>query len=505
MLPHVLMFFVGFCLMAVEVVAGRLVAPYLGVSVYTWTSVIGAVLLGMIIGNILGGILADRRSGKAFLGASFAAAGVSVLLVHYLALVIGTNFDAVSAPLWFKSIVFSLLCFFPVACMLSGLGPQLTKMAMHNTEKAGRVFGNLGAWNAVGSILGTSLAGFVFIEWIGTRSLLALIALALCLVGCAIAWPVPIWKNRLALATSLFFIGDLFMPPMCAKETQYYCIRVDRRDAEQGVSSSYILRLDHLIHSYVYPTNPERVGYGYEQVYTNLIGMRYADTDQFSTMFIGGGGYSLPRYLEHFYPNADVRVIEIDPGVTAANHSLLELSPTTAIVSVNVDARRYITENDSKADLVFGDAFNDFSVPYHLTTVEFHRLLKSRMNDDGVYALNIIDDARYGMFLASMVRTLQSVWSNVYVAPQASEILPGRNTIVLLASDVPIDETAWYADRTGRPFTLNSSSPEDRAKTLHLISADTMRGFLDAHPARALTDDFAPTERYLAPVFRDAY
>jgi len=253
------------------------------------------------------------------------------------------------------------------------------------------------------------------------------------------------------------------------------------------------------------PDDPGNLGYGYEQVYARLLVMKHTSGDTFKTFFIGGGGYVLPRYLEAYYPNAAVRVAEVDPGVTKINYEKLGLNPETKIQSVNLDARQDLEKGGGPYDLVFGDAFNDFSVPFHLTTVEFHQLLKSRMSEKGVYALNIIDDRRYGAFLASMVRTLRTVWKNVYIAPQAEQLEDGRNTIVLIATDEPLDQEAWNKaipfSHGKKTLTLDSGSD----MTSVILSPEKVDAFLAEHAEPALTDAFVPVERYLAPVFRDAY
>ena len=74
-----------------------------------------------------------------------------------------------------------------------------------------------------------------------------------------------------------------------------------------------------------------------------------------------------------------------------------------------------ICPDSKRFDLIFGDAFNDLSVPYHLTTVEFAKRLKQHMTPDGAYLMNIIDDWRYALFLGSMVNTLQKVFKHTYV------------------------------------------------------------------------------------------
>lgn len=505
LIPYFIAFAVSACLMAIEIVAGRVLAPYLGVSIYSWTSVIGSILLGVTLGNYAGGVFADKQPTKKFLGMNIIVAGFATLLIGFLAPIFGNLLTIWNVPLGAKTIFFCLIVFFPSAFLLAMVSPQLAKGHLRDLAATGRTVGGFGAWGAAGSIFGTLLFGFVLISLMGTRSLLSGVALFLVAMGAYIAWPIRSRRFSLAGMVSIpFFIGGFLIPGGCNMETNYYCIRIT--DKMSAFGKSYTLRLDHLVHSYVTPSSPDHLGYGYEQVYTNLVAMRHQATDSFSSFFVGGGGYAMPRYLEKYYPSSDIVVAEIDPGVTEANHRFMELANATRIQTQNGDARLSLAQmkDEKKFEFVFGDAFNDFSVPFHLTTVEFHRLLKSRMTPDGVYALNIIDDARYGHFLAAMVRTLRTVWTHVYVAPQNTEIAQGRNTIILMATDSAIDMAAWYA---ATPLVSAGTTVDEkiRAQAINIIPDEKVDAFLAGHPDPALTDDFVPTDRYLAPVFTDAY
>lgn len=496
----------GFVLMALEVVAARALAPHLGVSVFTWTGIIGAILIGITLGNMVGGILADREHTREQLGRAIVWAGVAVLATTCLVEVGGPIFTTVGLPIAMRTTLFALIAFLPPALMLAVISPQLVKAATSDTQGVGSVVGILSAWNTLGGLVGALASGFFLISWMGTRTLLTSLAALLVVVGIVYLWPHRPWNRRQSILIILLFLMQFFLPRACFLETRYYCIRIINDVGFMAENPSYLLRLDHLVHSYVHPRHPETLGYGYEQVYAHLIATRHKQDEAFSSLFIGGGGYVLPRYLEARYPKAMSVVAEIDPQVTETNHLRFGLSRETKIETDNLDARMYLSRlaQGKSFEFVFGDAFNDFSVPYHLTTLEFHRLLKSRMSADGVYALNIIDDARYGQFLSSMVRTLQAVWSHVYVAPGAATFAPGRNTIVLIATDKEIDPIAWQS--TMSPAAKEAQmSAEEYARLTQLISQELVKAFLIGHPVPALTDAFAPTDRYLAPVFSDAY
>ncbi len=499
-----IVFLASFCLMLVQIVSGRAMAPYVGVSVYVWTGVIGTTLLGIIFGYTAGGLLADTNGNKKTLGISLALAGLAALASNYILIILGERMGFGSMPLIARVIVMSFCAFFPVAFFLSTITPEVVKQVLSDLTQTGGTVGTLSAWSAVGNILGTLAGGYVLISLIGTKGVLTAVSILLLVLGLWVARGERLWRNKLSVVAGLFLLGAFIVPSTCQMETNYFCIRILDSQNEEG-SLTHTLRLDHLVHSYVNPSNPLDLGYEYEQVYANLITSRYTTSSAFTAYFIGGGGYVLPRYLESVYPESTSIVAEIDPGVTEANHQFMELSRDTRIVSANEDARMHLARGgDEPYDLVFGDAFNDFSVPYHLTTVEFHRMLKSRMSEDGVYAMNIIDDVRYGDFLAAMIRTLREVWTHVYVAPQSHTIQPGRNTIVLLATDEPIDQDVWYS--TISPASVAKDlSEESRRTAVHLIDPTEIEELLDRKRAPALTDDYVPTDRYLAPVFTDAY
>ena len=498
-------FFSGFCLMLVQLVSGRALAPYVGTSIYTWTNIIATTLFAIVIGYYLGGLLADKKSGRFTLGATLAAGGAAAVLSTYLLIMSDQFFGMANLHIATRSLFYAFGAFFPVALLLAAVMPQAVKLELVDLAHTGRTVGSLSFWNSLGSIAGTAVGGFVLIQAVGTKHALFLIAVSLMLLGIIVAKSTKLWKSPLGFLAGLVLIGDLFLPSGCVKETNYYCIRILKDSTTVPGETRLILRLDHLVHSYVLPDDPGNLGYGYEQVYARLLVMKHTSGDTFKTFFIGGGGYVLPRYLEAYYPNAAVRVAEVDPGVTKINYEKLGLNPETKIQSVNLDARQDLEKGGGPYDLVFGDAFNDFSVPFHLTTVEFHQLLKSRMSEKGVYALNIIDDRRYGAFLASMVRTLRTVWKNVYIAPQAEQLEDGRNTIVLIATDEPLDQEAWNKaipfSHGKKTLTLDSGSD----MTSVILSPEKVDAFLAEHAEPALTDAFVPVERYLAPVFRDAY
>src|ERR1051326_4281210 len=78
---YLVVFVASCCTLILELVAGRILAPFIGVSLYTWTSIIGVVLAGISLGNYLGGRVADRWPQRRTLGFLLAAGGLASLAI----------------------------------------------------------------------------------------------------------------------------------------------------------------------------------------------------------------------------------------------------------------------------------------------------------------------------------------------------------------------------------------------------------------------------------------
>ena len=170
-------------------------------------------------------------------------------------------------------------------------------------------------------------------------------------------------------------------------------------------------------------------------------------------LYLGGGGYTLPRHIEATFPNASQEVIEIDPGVTRTVYEQLGVDPaTTRVVTYNVDGRLMVNQLEAERlgqyDLIIGDAFNDLSIPYHLTTREFDLDLKRVLKEDGYYLALVIDKLQGGKFITAYVETVRSVWPYVYVLADSpaweSNI---ASTYVVAAGNVPLEEAQLRGQR----------------------------------------------------------
>ncbi len=497
--PAAIVFVSNTCIMVLELVAGRLIAPHVGVSLYTWTSVIGMVLAGISLGNYLGGWVADRWASPRLLGGIFLLGGLSsfgILAAERL----GDHLPP--WPIVFQILALTAALFFVPSMVLGAVSPVVAKLAVRDLKRTGSTLGTIYAAGTVGSIVGTFATGFVLIAWFGTHAIVWGVASVLLALGAILVVSGSSRRRQgLGVAAALLTVAAICgftasrgaWNSTCTQETSYYCIKV-HQDERHGVPV-LVLVLDRLVHSYVSVADPTNLIYDYERVFAEATEYLARRHERLSALFIGGGGYTFPRYMEAVYPGSRLDVVEIDPGVTEIAYDRLGLRRDSTIVSYNEDARMFLARPPERAySLIMGDAFNDFSVPYHLTTKEFNDLVRQWLAPDGIYMVNLIDGARHD-FLRAYLYTLRQTFRHVYVVPTSENWYTSpRLTYVLFACDTPLDVAALKSMDVGAG---------GRFFAAWALSSQEVEGLLAEATPVLLTDDYAPVDQMLAPVIRN--
>lgn len=487
------------CALVMEIVAGRLIAPYVGMSLYTWTAIIAVVLAGLSVGHWIGGVLAGpdigAREGGRRVAWALALAAVStlaslVLLRAVSSLLIGSGLTLILVIVLLTGTVFFLPSLF-----VGAVSPILTKLAIDAGPLGpGRIIGRMYAFGALGSIVGTLAAGYVFISWIGATGTVITVAAVYAVLAMAFfahtrAAVVPLMV--LAVAASGFYgwgtQKNAFQSP-CRIESDYFCIRIADYSGESGRASALMI-LDHLVHSINDRDDPRVLYSPYIHFVDEVTKHRLGPRSKIDAFFIGGGGYSLPRAWAVDYPEANMMVAEIDPAVTAAarTHMWLTLADS-GIVIVHQDARPALQAlpRGPTFDVVLGDAFHDIAVPTHLVTREFHGEVAARLKPRGIYAVNVVDDGRDLNFLASLVKTLRADFDIVEVWKSLDErLISGRTNFTVIASRQPTP--------VGR---LSSARGIERIWTRW--PEEDLRRLATASRVPLLTDDFSPVDRLMS-------
>ncbi len=490
---YLIVFLASFCGMALELTASRVLAEALGVSLFTWTGVIGVMLAGTAIGNLLGGMLADwvarpetGLSPRVSLASTLILAGAVVVIVFVAKAILVRFIDYQKWEPILQVMGWTFSLFFLPMLMLGLVSPQVIRLAVPDVSHVGRVAGRVYAWSTAGAIAGTFVTGYVLLSALGMYYTLLAASLALTLTSLLV---VNVWADARESAKGSATAGSgvllyLFAIAMGAAvgglilvnrhdgddvvavvESNYYTIKVSRLDDEadepddmrERLKRRRALNLDHLLHSVVDLGDPTFLFYTHEHMQMEFLRLARQSNAQPKTLVIGGGGYTFPRYVMETMPEAKVDVVEIDPKVTQVARQYLGLKEYPNLRAIHMDGRQFVSEKAAPGsyDLVVQDAVNDLSVPAHLMTKEYNDAVKAVLRPGSAYLLTIIDSVSDGKLWKAAMATLKESFAHVVLLTDAAGTSwrSGRHVYVIYASDTPLSLERLRRAQPEEPLT----------------------------------------------------
>lgn len=470
-----LVFFTSAAVLVLEILAQRLLAPYLGISLEVITGVIGVILAGIAVGAWAGGRLADRIDPARLLGPILVLGGLTGLAAPLVVDLIGPAVGTTNPV----SIVFlTTLGFFAPAAVLSAVPPVVVKLRLATLAETGTVVGSYSAIGTAGGIFGTFATGFFLIAAFPTRPIVIAVGGLLILVG------VTIWHASIPARLGASVVGGALVTALalfggpCDYETTYSCADVV---VDPNRPTGRTLILDQVSNSYVDLADPTHLEFRYARVIEDVIDATFPD-GAIDAVSVGGGGFTFDSYLKATRPGSRNMTLEIDRLLIDIGHLELGLAEDAQVVID--DARRSLDEvPEGWADLIIGDAFSGLSVPWHLTTVEFIEEIASRLRTGGIYTMNVID---YGDldFVRSELASLREVFDHVAVFAPATYLAgeAGGNFVLVASSTaIPVEDiSAGIAARGGSEAAA---------------AGETLTNFIGE--ARPLTDDYAPVDQMI--------
>ena len=466
----------GAAILVVETLAVRLVAPYVGLTLESTTAVIGVALAGIAVGAALGGRWADVLPPRRVAAGALAVGGLGVLAVRPLVRLLGP----VLGPGPVAAILLVAASTLVSVTALAMVTPAVTRARITGLEGSGSVIGELSAAGTIGSLAGTFLTGFVLVTFLPVTAILLVTAVACLLLALAVAVDV---RRREAARTGgaavLLGVALVGVQGPCDADTVYYCARID---ADPELASAKVLVLDDLRHSYVDLADPTHLEFAYIQRFADAVDATFPAGQPLRAVHVGGGGFTMPRWLAATRPGSTSTVLEVDAGVVDLGRHELAVD-TIPDLDIRIgDARTTLASlPDGSADLLIGDAFGARSVPWHLATTEFVDEVRRVLRPGGLYVLNIIDRDPLDLLRAETA-TVSERFVGVALMFRPDQFAPGGGgNAVLVASDDPLDvaDLAERAAARGEP-----GSVLDDAAT---------RAF--ARDGLILTDDRAPVDQ----------
>jgi spermidine synthase len=491
-LATALVFVASGAVLVLEIVALRLVGPYVGVTLQVSSSVIGIALAAIAYGTWLGGWLADRFDPRTLLAPALVLGAIATAVTLPLVRYGGEWLRGGAAP---AVLLLAALAVFLPAGLLSTITPLVVKLQLRELRRTGQVVGRLSSTGTLGAITATLVTGFVLVAAMPSSVIVLTLAVALGGFGFVLGW----WLHRQdralrlpgaprtrAVLAAVGLVGaglGAVAPTPCDIETAYHCARVDSDPQRPGGRT---LILNSARHSYVDLDDPRHLEFAYVQWIAAVADVSHPDGAAVDALHLGGGGFTVPGYLRSTRPGSSQLVLELDGGLVDLDRRSLGLR-TDADLRVRVgDARVGLAaEPDDSADLVVGDAFGHLVVPWHLATKELAADVARVLRPGGVYAQNVIDYPP-NRFVRAELATVAAAFRHVaLIAPPDS--LAGRtgSNFVIVASESPLPVEALRSR-----LNLTAEGP------VTLLSGAELDDFVGG--ARVLTDDHAPVDQLLA-------
>jgi len=476
----------GMSIMAVEISASRLLAPYFGTSLFVWTNIIGVVMIALSAGYYWGGKLADRRPQLSLLLKLMLTAGIIFIFIPWLAQPLAYLIDvekiasaSASAIIFFGSLIVTLLLFaFPLA-LLGMVSPFIIKLCAQDSKQIGNVAGSVFAWSTVGSIIGTFLPTLWLISTIGTKATITVFAIILIVLASLGL----VTRKRYLLALLVFLVLPV--------------LGISRLPIK---ATAGLVHEDESVYQYFQVVDAEderrlvvNEGGGVQSIYNKnkvLTGMYYdyftalsylVSAPEKKVLLVGLAGGTISNQLNYYFGDkVAIDGVEIDQKIIATANKYFALQNNSLMVH-NQDGRMFIQQTENKYDLVIIDAYQkQVYIPWTMTTQEFWQETSDKLADRGLVAINVNASSPDSELLQAIANSMASVYPHVYLAKTSGQ---GSWSYLIVASK---NEISW------------ESLPEAISQSEMVRIADRLRRDMELFQYDAnkmiLTDDKAPIE-----------
>ncbi len=398
---EITVFFSGALTMMLELIAARVLSPYVGSSNLIWTIIIGIMLICMSIGYWFGGKIADRNKENDIKNLSdfLMISAIATSFIPVLEIVFIDGLSKISSNLVLVAIICATVTFGIPSFLLATVSPIAVKIKNNSMEQVGATSGKISSLSTIGSIFGTFFAGFVLIPNLGVRNII---------LACSILlWVLSVYlfhekskKNLMFIIIGLIIIVGLNL-------LGRYLFYINNPDIIRDVDSEYsriwvkeingdentykTLQVDTGLESYINQDTGE-MGAPYLYYYDLF---DYFDKDAKDALMIGGAAYTYPMHYLKKYQDKTIDVVEIDKTMTKIAEEEFGLDKNNSNLGlITQDGRSFLNYNNKKYDAIFIDAFKGLNAPFELTTYEAMKKAYNNLNDNGIVITNIISSIK---------------------------------------------------------------------------------------------------------------
>lgn len=455
---EIIVFICGAMTMILELVAARVLSPYVGSSNLIWTSIIGIMLICMSLGYWIGGKLADKEQNIKDLSQFIWITAITISLIPILETIIVNGLATIwSDQLIAVAIISSTFLFGIPSFMLATVSPICVKLKNNEEMQVGTVSGKISSISTIGSIFGTFFAGFVLIPQIGVSNIILGSSILLSILAISV-YPNKTVKSIIyviitivAIIVFTFFGKYLFKNahPDIIKDLDTEYSRIWVKNLTVGENTNYkTLQVDTGLESYINEQTGE-MGAKYLTYYDLF---SYYNKNAKNTLMIGGAAYTYPKHYLKKYEDNNIDVVEIDPKMTKIAQEEFDLNIKDPRLNIyHQDGRSYLNYSDKTYDTILIDAFKGLNAPFELTTYEAMSKVKERLNDNGVVITNIISalEGEKAKFIEYEYATYRAVFDDVKlyrVRPNVNKEDTQNLILVGIKGDLEINNREDYEE-----------------------------------------------------------
>jgi len=498
--PFILVFTTGMCIMAIELTASRLLAPYFGTSLFVWTNIIAVIMVALAVGYWLGGKISEKNPEISCILKIIIVAAVFSLIIPFiaepLAGLIIRDLATVAGAAWLiiiGSFIATMALFFIPIMLLGMTSPYVIKILSIFHTDVGNVSGSVFAIATVGSIFGTFLPSLVFIAWIGSRKTILLFAVIMIVVA---VWGLVREKKYLWMALLIFAVVPFVAPAslragentIYETESIYQYIKVDQVNGERQLKYNESTGIQSVLNPYGALT-----GHMYFDVMAAAPALfQKQRVDVLNIGLAAGTAVRGMHYLFQEHKDIYVDGIEIDEKVIEIARKYFDLGVPNLTIHID-DGRMYASFKESRYDLILVDAYaNQIYIPWHLSTDEFFQLLNERLNSGGVVALNLNATSTNSKLYRAITNTMAHNFEYVYSAP-----IKGTLNYLIFASEEPIDFSLIKENKSVAAYPELIELLDFIIENVELIEYNSQETLL--------TDDRAPVEHMTDSMYWQYY
>lgn len=458
---EIIVFLAGAIGMGLELIAARVLSPYVGSSNVVWTSIIGIILASMSLGYWLGGKKADKEANIDQLSNILLFAALFTSIIPLLETVIIKQFAGIIGNLIIAAILCAIIVFSIPSFILAMISPFAVKIKSMEDDEIGSLSGRISSLSTIGSITGTFLMGFVLIPNIGVSNINIGVTLALVIMSVLAREK----RDRKYLYTTILLVCIMLILIILGKwifkldnpdilldtDSQYSRIWVKQIETEKATYKT--LQVDTGLESYINKETGE-MGAKYLRFYDLF---EYYNKDAQNTLLIGGAAYTYPIHYLDKYENKTIDVIEIDEKMTQIAVEQFGLNINEPRLKVyDQDGRSFLNYSENKYDTILLDAFKGINAPFELTTYEALVNARNMLNENGMILTNIISsvEGKDSEFIQYEYATYRAVFDDVKIFMVNNDNREDKQNLILVGikgnpviDESKYDEYAKYLDK----------------------------------------------------------